>query len=849
MESTKWAPEQGQLERVREGLLSQHQDEEICYALCPQNGCWDVCMLKTRVKDGVATAIETDSESIHPNTGREDEYCDFSDFEKGLYQKRACVRGRGLRADAYSPNRILYPMKRVGPKGTRQFERISWDEALDTIANKYLETREKYGPLSVWTDGMMGSSWDPWSGYLPGGGIATWGEDSYEPTNFADDVMYGRSSDVYDPADGIAEMQTYFDTKLIILFGIDTAINFTERVYYELLAKERGIPIIVIDPRFTWTAQAIGTQWIPIRPGTDMAMILGMLHVIFEENLVDHEFIQKMVEPKGYQKYFEYVMGYAPGEIPKTPEWAEGICGVPAETIRELARLYGTTQPTYIRMVWSAARSIYGKDTARAFNILQCVCGNIGKKGCAGNGTGVWHMAGRMPFPFPGAFTGSAPRPYEDTVCMEAECWEKAILLRPKMEAGDITEEEYKESIGCSINSEAPNIHMICSIPSNRNHVTGWYGASQRIEALKKVDFFAYAHWNMTAPSIPYADIVLPYAQQGIETLWSPTTIGSYGISSGINAGTKNHFLYGRGTATPPGEARSMWWIVKEIGKRLGIGDVFMTRFIDAGVEEIDDAMEDVVKDSYEYWRAEINDPNAKPWEEFKKEPIYRKSQDDYYVYLMNEYENGVPLKTKSGKIEFFSDFIAENDLRAAKICVAQKQLGTNSIQPYPIWRKSPQGMLSPRVKDYPLYMVTPHSIFRQHTAYEHSLWFRDEYRNSVWMSVADAKARNIEDGDKVRVFSDSGECHIPAYVTSRMTPGVCCIIFGRWYEPSGVKTELMPDGVDMRGDCNLLISPNFYGDALGACLSNGLVEVQKLEPDLQLDLVSDYVLGEEGLQ
>jgi anaerobic dimethyl sulfoxide reductase subunit A len=801
------------------------------------------------MKDGVATAIETDT-SIHPNTGREDEYVDFSEFEKGLYQKRACVRGRGLRADTYSPNRILYPMKRIGPRGTRDFERITWDEALDTIATKYRETREKYGPLSVWTDGMMTSSWDPWSGYLEGGGIATWGEDSYEPTNFADNVMYGKGADDF-TTDGIAEMQTFFDTKLMILFGIDTAINFTERVHYQLMAKEKGIPIIVIDPRFTWTAQSIATQWIPIRPGTDIAMIMAMCHVIFEENLVDHEFIDRMIEPKGYQKYFEYIMGYAPGEIAKTPEWAEDICGVPAETIRELARLYGRTRPTYIRMVWAAARSIYGKDTARAFNILQCICGNIGKKGCAGSGTGTWHFGSRVPCPMPFLFDGSLqPKPYPDTVCMEAEMWHKAILLRPKMEAGEITEEEYKMAIGCALNTEAPNIHMVMSIPSNRNHVTGWYGVNERIDALKAVDFFAYAHWNMQSPTVPYADIVVPYTHR-LEGVWDMNNPPFFGICPGCNAGTKNHFMYARGKADPVGEARSMWWIVKEISARLGIADVCMPRLKDATQEDINDYLEDIAKDAYNYWMTQANDPEAKPWEEFVREPVYRKSQDSYYVYLMNEYENGVPLPTPSGKIEFFSEQIAENDLRVSPVTCSSsiRPIGTNSLLPYPIWRKSPQGYLSPRTREYPLYMVTPHSIFRTHTAYEHSLWFRDEYRNSVWLSVADAKARGIKDGNKVRVYSDSGECHIPAYVTSRMIPGTCCVIFGRWYEPSGVKSDLMPDGVDMRGDCNVLISSDFYGDALGACLSNGLVEVEKLEPDLRLENVKNFVLGEGGLR
>ena len=107
-------------------------------------------------------------------------------------------------------------------------------------------------------------------------------------------------------------------------------------------------------------------------------------------------------------------------------------------------------------------------------------------------------------------------------------------------------------------------------------------------------------------------------------------------------------------------------------------------------------------------------------------------------------------------------------------------------------------------------------------------------------MSVSDAKARGIEDGDQVRVFSEAGESMLTAYVTSRMTPGVCCIIFGRWYEPSGIKTERMPGGVDRNGDCNMLIPSDFADDVLGALLCNALVEIEAADPVLHLDKLTE---------
>jgi anaerobic dimethyl sulfoxide reductase subunit A len=138
---------------------------------------------------------------------------------------------------------------------------------------------------------------------------------------------------------GGSEAVTFFDSKLIILWGVDVFLNYPENAYYLLLAKERGIPLIVIEPRYTWTAHH-ADQWIPIRPGTDQPMMEAMAYVMFTEDLINQEFVDKWVEPYGLHRWKEYLLGNEDG-VPKTPEWAEKICGVPAETIAELARLYG----------------------------------------------------------------------------------------------------------------------------------------------------------------------------------------------------------------------------------------------------------------------------------------------------------------------------------------------------------------------------------------------------------------------------------------------------------------------------------------------------------------------------
>ncbi len=157
---------------VCERIAQKHDGDEIVYTACSQNGCFDLCLLRVHKRDGKIVAIETDN-SIHENHGREDEYVDEIEFKKGMYQHRACVRGRGWRKDVHSDDRILYPMRRVGPKGPgATFERISWDEALDEIAEKYTETREKFGGNSIYCDAFLGMSFDPFGSYYPDGGLS-----------------------------------------------------------------------------------------------------------------------------------------------------------------------------------------------------------------------------------------------------------------------------------------------------------------------------------------------------------------------------------------------------------------------------------------------------------------------------------------------------------------------------------------------------------------------------------------------------------------------------------------------------------------------------------------------------
>ncbi len=281
-------------------------------------------MLKVHVKDGVVTRIETDD-------GEEPQY-------------RACLKGRAYRQRIYAPDRILYPMKRTGERGEGKFERISWDEALDTVVRELTRAKETYGPASIllkWSGGDQGRVHGENAHrrllFLNGGCSEVWGIHSYEGAVFAQIATYGT------PATSNTRDEL-LNSRLIIMWGwnpADTVLH-TNTAWYLPQAREAGIEIISIDPRYTSTAALFASRWIPIRPGTDTAMLIAMAHVIIREGLQNQNFLDKYTI--GFEKFRDYVIGEEDG-VARTPQWAEAITGVPAAVIQDLARKYASVKP------------------------------------------------------------------------------------------------------------------------------------------------------------------------------------------------------------------------------------------------------------------------------------------------------------------------------------------------------------------------------------------------------------------------------------------------------------------------------------------------------------------------
>lgn len=819
----------------------------IRYTACQQNGCWTSCLLKCYVKDGQLLAIEVGDNGINPGDAREE--VSEEQLREAMIQQRPCVRGRLWRKTIYHPDRVKYPMKNVGVKGNPKWVRISWDEALDLTAQKIKETVDRYGPYSI-ASRLFPVPFGPWAGF----GMLEWGMSSFSGHQLADAMTLGFDDTAiwYGQTSG-TEAPDFLNTSLIIGIGWNPAVTHYESTYYLMRAKEKGIPIIIVDPRYTPTAQVYADQWIPIRPGTDAAFLLAIANVLFKENLYDHAFVDKFVEPVGFKTWRDYVLGFADGED-KTPAWAEKICGIPEETITALARLYGQHQgysrgkPCYFKVHWPVARQVYGDNAARIGIYLQAMTGNIGVAGGCFSG-GDFCVPPFMPVPR--VDFQQAPPKHHLVYTHYTRGQADAILLRDKLDRGEISETEYRRIIGSAPNWPLPNIHMIFNQVGSD---MGAHDSNKVWQAYKKVDFAVAALYHLSRPEARYLDLVLPRADCFFEDPDSWFGQGGYFVPCTVGSGPPgNFFVLKQKVVEPPGEARPVEWINVQLAKRLGCGEEYQPRLIDVAddLEKWDARYLELQQEAYENWRpvyrewaiANGIEPSEPPtWEEFYGWPVFRVplKREPFFAFRPQVQEE-VPFGTPSGKIEFVAQFIAESKIADNEWIKEVEGVGARSgacfggsyptiIPPMGQWVEPWDSVTSELGSKYPLRVLTPHSFYRQHTSQDNNPWVREETRHAVWMNVADAKQRGIRDGDLVRVHNELAEALMPAYVTSRIAPGTVAVGYGAWYEPSGVKTDLMPDGIDTRGQANFFTPSKHYPWVNGASHSSHLVEIEKVK-------------------
>ncbi len=329
--------------------------EKTVFGACPHD-CPDTCSMLTTVKDG--KAIEVRGNPDHPFT------------QGGL-----CVKVNNYQDRTYSSDRVLYPLKRTGAKGSGEFERITWDEALDEIKTRWTGIIDEHGPSAILPYSYLGTE-----GILNGlnAGDAFFNKlgATVSERTFCDSAAITAFFMTCGPTAAV-DPESFVHSKYIILWAINTISNNLHHWPFIAKAQENGAKVVVIDPVATRTAKK--ADWhLAIRPGTDAALALGMINVIIEEDLVDHDYVEKYTV--GYDELKERAANFPAEKV-------ADITGISADDVRKIAREFATTQPSVIRMGVAIERNASGGNAVRA---MACLPGLVGSwRHCGG---GILHM-------------------------------------------------------------------------------------------------------------------------------------------------------------------------------------------------------------------------------------------------------------------------------------------------------------------------------------------------------------------------------------------------------------------------------------------------------------------------
>jgi len=746
---------------------------------CDHN-CGSRHMLVAHKKGDVIVRLSSDD-------GRYQEGGSFGLDTEQVPQLRACLRGRSYRSRLYSPERLLYPMLRVGERGEGKFKRVSWDEALDFIAHKMVELKAKYGPTALLDQAYAGSSFgvlhksDQIEGLLArflgmfGCRTNSWSVPSYQGTTFSSRVTFGTIEDGN-------EDDAFAHSKLIIMWGWNPAYTFHggNTFYYMRLAKQRGCKFVVVDPQFTDSAASYDAWWIPIKPNTDCAMLAGMAHYIFENHLQDQKFIDEFVQGMdagtmpgwaiGQENFKDYILGKYDG-TPKTPEWAEKICGVSAADIRKLADMYARTKPAALKASWAPGRASYGEQYNRMAAALQAMTGNIGVLGGSSEGVGKgWHAE-------------SFAYPYDENSnlwwgSIKSDRWAHCVLNYPNVK---------REEVGCwpredELDGKIPNIKGIWW------HGSDWFNQltniNKEIEAVKKLELVVCADATIT-PSGLWADVLLPAA----------THFERHDV--GLPWYKGHYYIHRPKVIEPMGESKTDFQIFTELAYRLEKLEPALKDFGKRYNPKADRSYfqnPDAVDEAYlvDWWqRVQNHQGVTMGWEEFKRRGVYKFVLKKPLVAFRAQIEDGEDFETPSGKIEIFSTTLA------------QVKDWTRTQYGYPIpaipkWIEPFESLNHVKVKEFPFHMITPHPRWRTHSIFHNIPWLRETYQQEVTLAARDAARLGIKTGDIVEVWNDRGRVVVPAYVTERCMPGVVVLFEGAWMDRDG-------KGVDRAGNPDFL--------------------------------------------
>jgi len=688
------------------------------------------------------------------------------------FSPRICARGLSQISNTYSPDRIKYPYKRVGDRGSGQWQRISWDEATTMIADAFQAAQQKYGKKSVWIapytgslaliEGVVGAGFRfaNVTGASAGDSEGDNEGDSATPAGW----NYVLASDPNQNGGGMFdghEGADYLNSKAIVFWANNVAETSIPdwRTYLDA-RKNNGAQLIAVDPRYTPTS-AGADQWLPIRPGSDTALIDGIINYIMSNKLYDADYITKYtvgpylidpatkkwlrapaVIPGAKDDYVVYdqsdhklkaaqdktlkqpaLLGtFGPKNSPTalqaladmaskyTPEYTSQLTDIPVSQITALAQLWGTTKPVGVRVGFGLSHWYHGDLHMQALLTLQAITGNIGV-----HGGGVSTFGGGLTsdaFDLGGWWnpTNRQDAPYD--------------VLEPMDFCSAVTQSKpYKVAAAWFV------IDNFAQQMSDRNQV---------VAAMKQLDFCVVSDYVLSA-TCDLADLVLPAC--------------TYLEKTDLLSSNNFYLQYMPKIIDPLFESKSDLDAFTMVAQKMGFGQYF-----------------DKTPDQYLQQIMHIGDEanagstvQGLTWEQVTSGQAVHLSTDPIpYVPFFNK-----QFPTPSGKIEFYVEMLVPYNQQLAEHQEPVEASPTNALY-----------------KKYPLVFLSTHTRFRTHSQYVNLPWLKEINNGGMGfleINPVDAAARGITDGAVVRIFNDRGEMKVKARLTQAMKPGVVNCYQGGW--------------------------------------------------------------------
>ncbi|NPD31754.1 molybdopterin-dependent oxidoreductase [Eggerthellaceae bacterium zg-997] len=732
-------------------------EEKVTWAHCAIN-CPGRCSLRFHVVDDEVTWVETYTDPTAP----------FDDP-----QPRACLRGRSYRRWLASPDRLSYPMKRVGKRGEGKFERISWDEAIDLASGKLKEVIEKYGNEAVYipyATGVSATTARPFNRLMSllGGYLGFYNSYSTAQISTITPYMYGPKGNT---GSSLAAAEK---SELILMFGSSPTETrqggLTTHYDWVSLREKTKAKIYMIDYRLNDSITNHSTQWVPINPGTDAALVAGIAHYLIKHDLIDLDFLHtycvgfdEQTMPEEYRgknlSYRAYVMGEGYDKVEKTPQWAAKITGISAQQIEALAQEVGTAKPLYVVQGWGSQRRSNGEWAAWSVMALPCLVGQVGLEG-TNNGTREDRTSPKsvsMP-------VGKNPVEAKIPCFMFTDAIDHAERMTAK-NAGVRGADKLNVGIKYMINYAG---NCLTNQHSQINLAHDILADESKCEFILGID-------TVLCDSLKYADVILPDLFRFEQTSQ---------ISTGSDVA---YMITGTACTSPKFERKTAYEMASMIAERFGVREKFTEgKTEDEWIEEL-------------YEQARQQDPKLPTWEEAKKMGVY--TQKHAPVVSMRKFrEDPVAnaLGTPSGKIEIFSAKLL-SDTADWEFGKDDTLPGMSTLLPIPAYFPEWYG-IETTTDEHPLLLSGFHYRGRLHSSWGSIPQMKEVNPQEAWINPTDAEPRGIRGGDTVRVRNEFGQIELLAKVTGRVVPGVVAVSQGAWHD-----ADMYGDRVDRGGCINTL--------------------------------------------